>query len=113
MPGVTASQAVCANTTLSVLRATRRIVWTLASIAALGNAVSSVAKGSKGGDQRGRVADCVLHVGGEAEDGVGPRSNSCLKELWYARQMRGVAMRIAGVVWRVLTRPAKAQMMLG
>jgi hypothetical protein len=67
VPGVAATKTVCANTTLSVLRAARRIVWTLATIAALGNAVGGVAKGSKGGYQRGRVADCVLHVGGEAE----------------------------------------------
>ena len=57
MPGVAATETVCADTTLSILRATRRIVGTLASISALGDIVGGMAEGRKCGDQGGRVAD--------------------------------------------------------
>ena len=86
VPGVAATKTVCADTTLSVLRATRRIVWTLRSISALGNVGGN--EGGESGDQRGRVADCVLHDGGKTRERVGPRSESWLERLWYARRER-------------------------
>jgi hypothetical protein len=61
VPGIATTQTVCADTTLSILRAARRVVWALAAISALGNVVGGVAEGREGCDQRGRVADRVFH----------------------------------------------------
>ena len=86
VPGVAATKTVCADTTLSVLRATRRIVWALGSISALGN-VGGNERG-EGGHHGGRVAERVFHGGCKTRDRVGPRSRSCLERLWYARRKR-------------------------
>lgn len=73
MPGVATSKTVCADTALSVLGAARRIIWALAAVAAFGDVVGSLAKGGKGRNKSGRVAERVFHGG---EDIICSRRNA-------------------------------------
>lgn len=63
VPRVASTKTVCADTTLSVLRATRRVVGALAAFAALGNVVGGMGERRESREECGRISKGGLHVG--------------------------------------------------